>query len=361
MARRSSFVDYIAEGLAPLGPIVVRPMFGGFGLSLEGRSIGLIVDDVLYLKVDDETKARFEAAGSEPFTYEMKGKPKAMGGYLSLPAEAYDDADGISRWGRLAVEAAERAALTKPKRVSKAAKAKPALGEAGHDGEGREGDGRHQGAEGQEGQGREAEVQDGEGREGGARTKEREDQGREGREEGREGTGQEPEGQGRRSPRPRRRREGQAREARGQEGQDREARGQEGQAAKLKAKKAKPRSSRPRRPRRPSREARGQEGQAHGARGEEGQAATAKKAKKCRGVDGGARGLARRRHLVPCPGSTPRAGRPLLAVAFEHPLRVRRNSPTQIGMGRWGVSGSRVTVRAVRAEVSRTSLSRARV
>ena len=80
--------------------MAVRAMFGGYGISLNGNSIGLIAEDRLYLRVDDDTRAAFEAAGSAPFVYPSKKGPMTMKNYWALPAE---------RWGRLAVAAAERA------------------------------------------------------------------------------------------------------------------------------------------------------------------------------------------------------------------------------------------------------------
>lgn len=119
MSPLSSFAEHALDLLAGVGPVRARAMFGGYGLSLEGISIGLIADDRLYLRVDDETREAFSAAGSEPFVYGSRKGPMTMKSYWCLPEEAIDDPERASRWGRLAWEAARRAEAKKRARKTK--------------------------------------------------------------------------------------------------------------------------------------------------------------------------------------------------------------------------------------------------
>jgi DNA transformation protein len=82
-------------------------MFGGHGVYFDGRIIGVVIDDALYLKADDATRAAFEAAGCAPFVYHSRGKTVAMS-YWSLPAEAMDSPQAFLPWARRAHEAALR-------------------------------------------------------------------------------------------------------------------------------------------------------------------------------------------------------------------------------------------------------------
>ncbi len=68
----------------------------------------------LYLKVDGTSRPAFEAAGSHPFLYEANGRTTAMS-YWLMPGEGLDDPAEAARWGRLAIEAAARAAAAKPR------------------------------------------------------------------------------------------------------------------------------------------------------------------------------------------------------------------------------------------------------
>lgn len=96
-------------------------MFGGAGVYCDGVFFAIIGDDDLWLKVDDETRAEFEAAGSGPFTVEMKGKTGTMS-YYAAPEEIFDDEDALRHWTTLALDAARRSKT--PKKKKKAVKKK---------------------------------------------------------------------------------------------------------------------------------------------------------------------------------------------------------------------------------------------
>ena len=102
-----AFIEYLRELFADLGPVSARAMFGGHGLYHDGLIFGIVIDEAVYLKVDDVSRAAFEAAGCAPFIYEMRGKPLPMS-YWSVPAEAMDSAQAMLPWARRAHEAALR-------------------------------------------------------------------------------------------------------------------------------------------------------------------------------------------------------------------------------------------------------------
>jgi DNA transformation protein len=111
--------DTIRDLFAGLGAVRVRRMFGGQGIYLGELMFGLEAGGELYLKADAETAGAFEKAGSGQFVYTKDGKPTPMS-YWRLPDSAVDDPDQASRWGRLAMEAARRAALAKKPKASNA-------------------------------------------------------------------------------------------------------------------------------------------------------------------------------------------------------------------------------------------------
>lgn len=110
-----SFVRHIVEQLAPLGDISARAMFGGWCLFLDGDALALIDDGRLYLKVDDEVRRDFEAAGGEPFRYHHKGKgvDVEMRAYSTIPDEDLDDRPALLSWARRSAGAARRAGAQK--------------------------------------------------------------------------------------------------------------------------------------------------------------------------------------------------------------------------------------------------------
>ena len=109
MTHDDGFVEYICELLLPLGQAQGRPMFGGYGVYLDGLMIGLVIDGGFFLKADDLCKQKFLAAGCEPFVYHGQEKPITMN-YWTVPAEALESEREMERWARLAIGAAERKA-----------------------------------------------------------------------------------------------------------------------------------------------------------------------------------------------------------------------------------------------------------
>ncbi len=112
MAASPDFVEFVQELFAPLGGVSIRRMFGGAGIYSRGIMFGLIDDDTIYLKADNETRKAFEARGCGPFVYDGKGKPVQMS-YWQMPSELIDDADTALAWARtaLGVARASKAAL----------------------------------------------------------------------------------------------------------------------------------------------------------------------------------------------------------------------------------------------------------
>ncbi len=111
---QDTFVEHVLDSLAPLGPVAARRMFGGHGVYAGDLMFAIIANDMLYLKVDDDIRADFEAAGAGPFTYQSKGKTAAMS-YYDTPADALDDPERLIEWARLALGAAQRARSARPK------------------------------------------------------------------------------------------------------------------------------------------------------------------------------------------------------------------------------------------------------
>jgi DNA transformation protein and related proteins len=112
------FVEHCLELLSPLGSVRSKRMFGGWGLYVDELFIALIAFERLFLKVDDTSRARFEAADCAPFVYEAEGRRVVMS-YWTAPDEALDSPALMQPWARMALQAALAA------KSAKAVKAKP--------------------------------------------------------------------------------------------------------------------------------------------------------------------------------------------------------------------------------------------
>ncbi len=62
------------ECLSAIGPITVGRFFGGAGLVKDGVQFGFVMMGSLYLRVDDKSRAAFEALGAAPFSYAGRSK-----------------------------------------------------------------------------------------------------------------------------------------------------------------------------------------------------------------------------------------------------------------------------------------------
>lgn len=106
MSVSDAFRDYVLEQLGRITPVTARRMFGGVGIYADGLFFALLDDDVLYLKVDDETRSGYEAIGSGPFR--PYGDDRAMQ-YYELPADVLEDLDALGGWVSDALAVARRA------------------------------------------------------------------------------------------------------------------------------------------------------------------------------------------------------------------------------------------------------------
>jgi DNA transformation protein len=119
--------EFLADLFAPFGPVTIRRMFSGFGISADGVTFALVIRDAIYLRTDADGAARFEGEGSRPFCYDTRTKTVTVGSYWLLPERLLDDPDELADWARTAYAAAERAALDKASKTRRVAKktAKP--------------------------------------------------------------------------------------------------------------------------------------------------------------------------------------------------------------------------------------------
>jgi DNA transformation protein and related proteins len=111
--------DFLIDLFSHFGPVTIRRMFSGFGISADGVNFALALRSGLYFRADDQTIPRFEAEGSEPFRYQTRSKTVTVASYWQLPARLFDDPEALSEWARAALAAAERAALGKRKKGRK--------------------------------------------------------------------------------------------------------------------------------------------------------------------------------------------------------------------------------------------------
>jgi DNA transformation protein and related proteins len=123
--------EFLVDLFSDFGPVTIRPMFSGFGISVDGVNFALALRAGLYFRADDVTIPQFEAEGSKPFQYQTRAKTVVVNSYWQLPARLFDDTEELSQWARAALGSAQRAAVKKkPRKSATSAKYKPATKKA---------------------------------------------------------------------------------------------------------------------------------------------------------------------------------------------------------------------------------------
>ncbi|HEY5210257.1 MAG TPA: TfoX/Sxy family protein [Stellaceae bacterium] len=122
MVASDGFADFLREQLAPLGRITTRRMFGKTGVFCDGLMFGMVRDDTLYFRVDDDNRAAFtEAQSFPPLSYAKKGGTIELA-FWRAPERLFDEPDELVAWTGAALAAARRVAAkrerTAPRRKS---------------------------------------------------------------------------------------------------------------------------------------------------------------------------------------------------------------------------------------------------
>ncbi|MGB6637594.1 MAG: TfoX/Sxy family protein [Bradyrhizobium sp.] len=116
--------DFLVDLFADFGPVTLRRMFSGYGISVDGINFALALRAGLYFRADEETIPQFQAEGSKPFQYQQRSTAKVVtvNSYWELPARLFDDSEELTGWARAALAAAQRAALHKRSKTPRKAK-----------------------------------------------------------------------------------------------------------------------------------------------------------------------------------------------------------------------------------------------
>ena len=110
MVASDSFAEFLREQLAPLGRVTLRRMFGKTGVFCDGVMFGMVTENTLYFRVDDDNRAILaEAESFPPLNYAKKGETIDLS-FWRVPERLFDEPDEFEIWARAALAAARRIA-----------------------------------------------------------------------------------------------------------------------------------------------------------------------------------------------------------------------------------------------------------
>lgn len=115
MSVSPSFRGFVIEQLQQTTQgIRARSMFGGVGIYAADTFFALVDEDTLYFKVDETTRAEFEARGMDPFR--PYGEEGEVMQYYQVPADLLEDAEALRPWVEAAIGVARRAKARRARR-----------------------------------------------------------------------------------------------------------------------------------------------------------------------------------------------------------------------------------------------------
>ena len=119
MVASATFAEFLREQLAPLGRVTVRRMFGKTGVFCDGVMFGMVTENTLYFRVDDQNRVTFrEAEAFPPLNYAKKGGIIDLS-FWRVPERLFDEPDEFITWAQAALAAARRVAAKRERTAAK--------------------------------------------------------------------------------------------------------------------------------------------------------------------------------------------------------------------------------------------------
>jgi TfoX/Sxy family transcriptional regulator of competence genes len=88
MATQQRTIDYLIEQTTSAGTVSAKPMFGEYGVYVDGKMIGSVCDDQLFVKPKALGRVHAESASDAPLY--PGAKP-----HLLIEADRWDDAEWL--------------------------------------------------------------------------------------------------------------------------------------------------------------------------------------------------------------------------------------------------------------------------
>jgi DNA transformation protein len=107
MSTKQGTIDYILDQLVSLKNVSARKMFGGYALYCDGKVVGLICNDTLYIKITKEGKEFVDKYYKEGYAYD--------GAKVSMQINE-DQIDNREWLSKLVSITAENLPIPKPKK-----------------------------------------------------------------------------------------------------------------------------------------------------------------------------------------------------------------------------------------------------
>ncbi|MGO4317953.1 TfoX/Sxy family protein [Agrobacterium sp. MCAB5] len=116
MSKQSEQTKHLAEHyvdqLSDWAKITTKPLFGAVALYRNDNVFAMAWQGALYFKVDDDSRAQYETAGSHTLGYSHEGEDHALKSYWTVPADILEDNEKLHEWADRAYQAALKSGRT---------------------------------------------------------------------------------------------------------------------------------------------------------------------------------------------------------------------------------------------------------
>ena len=117
MVASTDFAEFLRERLAPLGHLTMRRMFGKTGVFCDEVMFGVVTENTLYFRVDEQNRGTFKEAESfPPLNYVKQGCAIDLS-FWRVPDRLLDEPDELVTWARAALAAAHRVAASRGRKA----------------------------------------------------------------------------------------------------------------------------------------------------------------------------------------------------------------------------------------------------
>ncbi|MEE9327761.1 MAG: TfoX/Sxy family protein [Cocleimonas sp.] len=112
MTASAEYVEYIKDLLSGFTDLRTKKYFGGVAFRSDQLGVdtqfAVVLNDVLYFVVDDNSRPNYIAKGMQPFRYDKKSGTVEVKKWYAAPEDLFDDAELMQEWAEEALSVAVR-------------------------------------------------------------------------------------------------------------------------------------------------------------------------------------------------------------------------------------------------------------
>ena len=107
MSASPEFIDFVISLLEPTAALKGDKFFGGIGINSESTQFAMIMGNVLYFLVNDETRPKYEKLKKQPFSYMTKLGKRLVKRYYAVPEDLLENQAELMKWAQESITIAK--------------------------------------------------------------------------------------------------------------------------------------------------------------------------------------------------------------------------------------------------------------